>query len=789
MLRKLFNRKPRLDAENSADRIAALAALEDADQETFARVFEEDSSREVRLRALARLTRPDVLVKALDDTELGGEALSRLLAVIDDDTPDSIRHHPTVLQAALSGAEEPGEAVRAAAAMADKGAMAEALGKNARADVRLAVVEATWEPPSLTELERASRGRDKSVHRVARGRLATLRTASSRRQEENTQTEQMLEAALALADDDPHYDARRDAIERDWKDHLAAVEATDDELSRFSVVARDVNAIRARFPARRQPPKVPDAAVRTDFEALLTEAEGLLQAAVESITAGLEAGTRDDLRRAEEELAAKWNAGADIKPPERESSARFREILATVTTRIDDIERALSLAPEARDILGHTVPDAEGQSADAADVGRRVHGEWRDVDALIDRYAWPEDLPQPAELLALTQRKHELEASEERSEAHVEAMVAEATELLTELRQKIEDGAVQEAIDHDRRLHDLIKRLPRSKAQTLSAELAELGSRVRELREWRTYAQAPKREALCQQLEEMAERPLDPHEQMRVVKSLRAQWNEFGAVDTRRDWELQRRFDRAAERAFEPCRLYFKEQAERREFNLEQRQAIVGVLEDYVADNDWEHADWRGVETVLRQARAEWRQYHPVDRKSGREVTARFEQLADELHGRLKEEWDRNIALKEEIVAEAMQVRESGDRVTDQAESLKALQRRWKSVGPLPRRADQRLWKQFREQCDAVFEARTTVRDRHVVRQQTMADAASLITELERRMEIDPSLNRNMVADYERRLHELGTIPKELARRADEILRDADRIAVQRQSRDEESAS
>ena len=211
MLRKLFNRKPRLDAENSADRIAALAALEDADQETFARVFEEDSSREVRLRALARLTRPDVLVKALDDTEIGGEALSRLLAVIDDDTPESIRHHPTVLQAALSGAEEPGEAVRAAAAMADKGAMAEALGKNVRADVRLAVVEATWEPPSLTELERASRGRDKSVHRVARGRLATLRTASSRRQEENTQTEQMLEAALALADDDPHYDARRDA--------------------------------------------------------------------------------------------------------------------------------------------------------------------------------------------------------------------------------------------------------------------------------------------------------------------------------------------------------------------------------------------------------------------------------------------------------------------------------------------------------------------------------------------------------------------------------------------------
>lgn len=786
MLRKLFNRKPRLDAENSADRIAALASLEDVEQETFARVFEEDPDRDVRRSALARLTRSETLVKALDHADLGGEVLSRLLAVIDDDTPESTRHHPIVLHAVLSRAEEPEEAVRAAAAMDDKAALAEALGRNARADVRLAVAEATWDPGSLTELERASRGRDKSVHRVARARLATLRTASARREEENARTEAMLETALALADDDPHYDARRDAVERDWKDHLGAVQSTDNELSNFGVVARDINAIDARFPARRQPPRVPETDVRTNFEALLAEAEALLQSTVELITGDLEAGPSDDLRRTEEELAGKWSAGADVKPPERESSDRFREILATVTTRLDDIDRALALAPKARDILAHTVPDADRPSADTADVGRRVHGEWRDVDALIAEYAWPDDLSEPAELRSLIQRKHELEASEERSEARAETLVAQASGLLSELRASIEAGTVQDASDQDRRLRDLIKRLPRGKAQAVNAELAELGSRVRELREWRTYAQAPKREALCQQVEEVADRPLDPHEQMRAIKSLRAQWNELGGVDTRRDWELQRRFDRAAERAFEPCRLYFKEQAERRAFNHEQRRAIVAALEGYVADNDWEQADWRGVERVLRQARSEWRQYHPVDRKSGRELAARFEQLADDIHGRLKQEWERNIALKEEIVTEAMQVRESGERVTDKAERMKALQRRWKTVGVLPRRADQQLWKQFREQCDAVFDARSVVRDHHVQRQQTIADAEALITELERRVEIDPSLDRNMIADYERRVHDLGEIPKELARRAVEILRDADRIVVSRQSRDEE---
>ena len=76
------------------------------------------------------------------------------------------------------------------------------------------------------------------------------------------------------------------------------------------------------------------------------------------------------------------------------------------------------------------------------------------------------------------------------------------------------------------------------------------------------------------------------------------------------------------------------------------------------------------------------------------------------------------------------------------------------------------------------------VLDRHSQRRQVMADADALISELERRLEIDPSLDRNMIADYERRLHALGMLPKDVERRAEEVLRDADRIVVARQAED-----
>ena len=185
---------------------------------------------------------------------------------------------------------------------------------------------------------------------------------------------------------------------------------------------------------------------------------------------------------------------------------------------------------------------------------------------------------------------------------------------------------------------------------------------------------------------------------------------------------------------------------------------------------------------MLRQARAEWRQYHPMDRKAGRALAERFEKLAGELHGKLKDAWGRNLERKEKIVAEATEVRESTQTATAKADAMKDLQRQWKAVGPVPRRQDQRLWKLFRAECDAVFEARDTAHDRHVDRRRAIEDAEALLAELERRVDIDPGLDRDTVADYESRLPAFDTLPNELRRRAQAVLQHADRAAVDRQA-------
>ena len=785
LLERTFKGRPHLNATASDDRIEAIAALAQDQQTPLVHAFRHDEDREVRLAALARITKLDALVEALADADVAEPAAERLLALIDQSTPAAIREHPAVCRARLAHAPTCAAALAAAAGIEDAGMRATALIDNPRVEIRAAVAESSWRPADLAALEKATRGRDKSVNQLMRERLRSLKTAAAECEAEDARSEQLLNAASALRDDDQHYDARRDAIERDWGEHLAALAAIDAALAPFGVVAHDLDALRRRLPARRHP-KIVSEDCGADFEALLVEAEALCAAIAESLADEPDADAVAAFKQAGDELAGSWNAATDARLPAADLSSRFRSSMAKANVFIDAVQRHASLAAEARNCLRSAIPDVrEAESIKAA--WRDIRRQGGAIERLLDRLAWHAELPASPLVAALEQRQRDLATAEERCAAHKESLVAEATAGIVELRRHVEEGDIHKAVDLEQRLRELLKRLPREpceshgKVQPLVSELTEASIQVRELRDWRTYAEVPKRQALCAQIEALADNPLDIEEQTEAVKSLRQQWNDLGPANSRLERDLKKRFDRAAEKAFEPCRNHFQERAEHRQFNLEQRQAIVAVLENFVVDNDWQHADWRGVERVLRQARAEWRQYHPVDRKTGRALEVRFEELASDIHAKLKEEWDRNVASKEAIVAEAKKVRESGASATDKADAVKDLQHRWKAVGPLPRSVDQRLWKIFRDQCDAVFETHNAIRDRHAERRRAIAATESLIAELERRVDIDPALNRNTIANYQQQLHDLESLPKDLRRRVEAVFQHADRVAVDRQ--------
>ena len=850
-LKNLFKPKPRLDHAEAGVRLAAVAALDD-EQDVLGRVFREDESLSVRLAALERLTDAAVIATGLDDPDVQDDAARRLLALGSELRAD-IRAHVAVARVELSEAQDEARAVAAAARMDDPEQRLAALLKNPSNRIRAAVMEDVWDVEVLAVVERASRGRDKGLYRMARERIAERRKGQAAREAEQEESERLCSAAAQIADDDPHYDAKRDAIEREWHQMLQAVKETDAGLARFDVPARDLDSLREAFPVRRvreEPTVVPPEATQSAdaesplgptpterVQALIEQAAGLvvdgalttdsvasLRSELEALqpASQLQSGAEPEPAPASDDTESRLDPNAEqtltsvaTETKEETRSPRqakldaegeaqgaqggesteaspapalpggsaqaaddgYAKALDKASERVAALERALELASRASDLAAGSLPaEAEDESWQAlAERLGATHELRREARALQRRYGWPRDMPKPAPLEGLADALTQADAAIASAGQRLQALAEEVADILGNFEAAIGEGSVRAASEHEHAARDLVPFLPRERARSLQARLGSLSARLRELRDWRTFAESPKREGLCERMEELAEEPLAPQPQADEVKSLRAQWNELGRVASPRDRELLARFDDAAERAFEPCRAHFAELAERRAYNLEQRRAIVDVLEDYVAGERWQNSDWTGVERVLRTARSEWRGYYPVDRRAGREVEARFNELTATIHDHLKSEWDVNSARLESIVTQAAAARASGAPLPERIEVLKSLQQQWKEAGPVPRRVSQRLWRQFRDECDPVFAEREAAReDRAEQFRKTTGEAETLIEELRALLDRTSALDGREVAELRARAASIGQLPRRLQSRLDDALADVE---------------
>ena len=270
---------------------------------------------------------------------------------------------------------------------------------------------------------------------------------------------------------------------------------------------------------------------------------------------------------------------------------------------------------------------------------------------------------------------------------------------------------------------------------------------IRRLSGWQEFAEEPKRVALCEAIEELVQNPLSPEEQYRRIRDLRNQWNELGILRSRGERALQERFDKAADAAFAICKSWFQEQAAIRAKNLESRRAMCDSLRTFVDEYDWESPDFKLVHRTLRSAQSEWRTLVPVERSKGKELNASFNKLLKELESHLSSHWTENQKKKEALIEEVTNA--LSDESMNSSELIplvKSVQAQWKSIGPAGRRHEQKLWNEFRKQCNTAFELRET-------QQQ------------ERRSQIDANINlaKEEVAEVSRILDDKETTLPQLS--------------------------
>ncbi len=621
------------------------------------------------------------------------------------------------------------------------------------ADIRLEAVRRLSDEALLHQVQKGARGRDKGVYQHARQALQESRAREERTQQTREAISKLRQRAreLTTTGDTTLFEARVQQLEQQW--HDMEPDANNDERTAVLAVLHECRA-RARELAEAQAETRRHQDQKTQRDQTLellgqTIADLEQQASTPAALPSLDA-----LQRTQENRWLEATRDTDVSRPEQKQYEQLMQILKAYTAAIRRLDQYQD------EILSHSqpLPNAGDEAASQA-------------RALLNTLDWPTALPQPDSLQQLAKIAHvkPSPARDEPAEEDQGEQLAAIDRTIERLEQTLADNLLKESRQQLKQAQGQLRKVSGKEVGRYQQRIKRLAGQVHELGDWQGFATGPKQMALCEQMEYLAEQPMDPEAKATLIQELQQEWRDLGGSSDRELWQ---RFRSAAEKAFEPCKAYFEARSDLKQVHLQKRRTICQELQQYLDGNDWNAVDWKAVEQIEKAARKEWREAWPVNFRDNRPLQKQFDRLITSLTDKLDAERKHNEALKLTIVerAQALAEHEPLDEAMSQA---KALQAQWQDIGITRHREDRKLWQAFRAACDRIFGRRDEERQ-HRQQQTSQADlaastmldkAAALLQadtlhEVEARTaleKVDQTSATPISAEYRRRLQETAT--------------------------------
>lgn len=586
------------------------------------------------------------------------------------------------------------------------------------AELRRRAAAAVNDRAALQRLQKAAKGKDKSVYQIVRQTLQDIRDEEDRQQQTAEQITALIKQAeeQARSEDTKLYQARLEAMQGQWKN--VETEATSEQVTAFlSAVhkCRDRLQLLEAEEADRQRHLEQAEQRKSTLELLDSTLEDLKSQMIETVPS---VAALDALQKTQEN---RWLEATRETTVEKAEQKNYEGLMQAIKSCCAALRR-----------LGQQREAIEQLITDSAQDNDTIESR---AKALLADLDWPNGFPLPAELRQLQGISRSKPAAREQhqADANQKDLAEELKHILDTLEATLEARQLKESRQHFKKAQSLAKSLDKKHSRLHSARLQLLGGQLRELNDWQGFATQPKQIALCEQMEYLADQPMEPEAKAERIKELQNEWKQLGGSSDRTLWS---RFKQASDRAYEPCRAYFSVKSDLKQGHLEKRRAICDELQHFVAHADWNDVDWKAVEQIHRTARDEWKAAWPVDFKDNRPVQKRFDDLLKQVEKPLDEERQRNELQKKAIVEEAEKLIDH-DPLSEAMDQAKALQSQWRSIGITRHREDRKLWRAFRKACDSIFarrDAQRTEREEQLRAadeqvQATLAETAGITAE------------------------------------------------------------
>ena len=195
----------------------------------------------------------------------------------------------------------------------------------------------------------------------------------------------------------------------------------------------------------------------------------------------------------------------------------------------------------------------------------------------------------------------------------------------------------------------------------------------------------------------------------KLLQKYHDEWKEIGPVPQDKKDEIWERFKNTTDKVNQIRREHYAKLEEEQKTNFEAKEAICVKMEEIVNEPVNSINAYQKKSNDVNDLFKTWKEIGPVAKKQSDEIWNRFKgamntffEAKKEFFSKLKTQQMENYNKKLQICVEVENLVDSTEwkKTTDR---IKKLQEEWKTIGPVPKRHSDKIWKRFRSACDAFF--------------------------------------------------------------------------------------
>lgn len=288
----------------------------------------------------------------------------------------------------------------------------------------------------------------------------------------------------------------------------------------------------------------------------------------------------------------------------------------------------------------------------------------------------------------------------------------------------------------------------------------------KELRDYDFKKNLEIKQCLCAEAEALDEET-DVVTAFKKLQELHNTWRETGPVAKELREELWARFKNASAVINKKYQAFFEERKSQEKEMAEAKTALCEEIEKINPDEITSYSGWDQATKVIIGLQDQWKKLGFASRKVNSQLFTRFRASCDnffakkaEFYKRTKEQFVINLQKKIELCEKAEALKESTEwrKTTD---ALVALQKEWKTIGPVAKRHSEEVWKRFIAACDYFFEQKKKqFQDVHSVERENLKAKREVIASINEALEAeDTEAAAQTVRDLMARWSTIGHVP------------------------------